>query len=226
MTEISEKVKTRGHWIVRVRPESYDVERSISSADLEKAVRESAVSLRGWDFPHFDYQRPCTRTQKYVEQGIDWEHFVEMWRAYKSGQFVAINALWDDWRDKSSFWPRQEGWQTGTSLGVEDAVYRLVEIYEFAARWTQALGIGDAIVLECAIRGLTNRRLVLSPNRGFRIGGTCEVPEWTYEATHSPSSLLAQARELAVAPAISLFEIFGWDARPAVIKDIQNEIGR
>ncbi len=165
MTTTVEKVKTRGHWDIRVRPETHNANRIQQLADIERAVRDSVVSLRGWDFPHFDPRDCPTRSANYIEQATDWEHFVELWRAYKSGQFVSINALSEDWRDQSYGWRAPEGWQYGKTLSVDDAVFRLLEIYEFAARWSKALSIQESLVIECALRGIQNRSLQLNHGR-------------------------------------------------------------
>jgi len=225
MTTTAEKVKTRGHWVVRVHPETYDPNRLHKLADLQKAVGDSAVSLRGWDFPHYDPQVQPTRSADYVEQSLDWDHHVELWRAYKSGQFVSVSAFWGDWRDQSGLWPANQGWKPGATLSVEHAVFRFVEIYEFAARWSRALGIRDPLVIECTLRELGNRALQLGPRSiGFSYARTCMEPEWSYSGTYAPTALLAQPRELAIPPGISLFELFGWDVSPEVIRGIQGKL--
>ncbi len=225
MTATASKVKNRGHWVVRVHPDTFDSNRLQKLADLEKAVRDSTVSLRGWDFPHYSLHDQPTRTSDYVEQSLDWEHHVELWRAYKSGQFVSIAALWDDWRDQSGLWPATQSWKPGATLGVEDAVFRFVEIYEFAARWSRALGIQGSLVIECTLRGLQDRILQLGPRRtGFSHARTCKVPEWSQTGSYLSTALLAHPRELAIPPAISLFELFGWDVSAEVIRGIQGEL--
>ena len=66
MNNGGEKVKARGHWIVRVHPEHYESSRIERVGDLEKAVRDCAVALRGWDFPHYSPQDKPTRSGDYV----------------------------------------------------------------------------------------------------------------------------------------------------------------
>lgn len=225
MTTTADKVKSRGHWVVRVHPETYDPNRPHKLADLEKAVRDSAVSLRGWDFPHYDPQAQPTRSTDYVEQSLDWEHHVELWRAYRSGQFVSVSGLQDDWRDQSGLSPATTGWKPGATLSVEDPVFRFVEIYEFAARWSRALSIQGPLVIEWTLRGLENRSLQLGPRRlGFTYARTSKVPEWSYSGSYLSAALLAQPREFAIPPAISLFELFGWDVSAEVVRGIQSDL--
>ncbi len=226
MTTTAAKVKSRGHWIVRVHPDRYDPNRPQKLGELEETVRVCAVSLRGWDFPHFDSRGQPTRSTDYVEQQTDWEHHVELWRAYRSGQFVSVSALWDDWRDQSkTLWPAPAGWRHGASLSVEDIVFRFAEIYEFAARWCRALDVRGKLAIECVLRGLENRTLQLGPRRvGFLQDRTCNVPQWSHSASYLSTALLAEPRELAIPPAISLFELFSWDVKAEAIRDIQKEL--
>ena len=225
MTALADKIRTRGHWTARLHPEAYASDRIQRLVDLENVVRSSAVSLRGWDFPHYNLRVEPSRSSDYVEQVLDWEHYLEIWRAYKSGQFVSICGLWDDWRDQSKLWPAPEGWRSGATLWVEDTVFRLIEIFEFAARWSRSLSVEGPLVVECTLRGLENRSLQLGPRRsGFSYPRICKVPAWSHSASYQSTALLAQPRELAVPPAISLFELFGWDVTPEIVRDIQGEL--
>jgi len=220
MSNILGKVKERGHWVVRILPTDY-VERIGLLAELEQAVRTSAVELRGWDFPHYDYNSPPNRTSNYVEQSIDWRGFVELWRAYKSGQFVSISALMRDWSDASD----KGDWEANMLLSVEDTIFRFVEIYEFASRWAHTLSFGEVTIIECTLRNLSDRALALSPRRGgFRINCRCTQDEWPYHERCQTSDLLSTPSELAITPAIQLLEIFGFDTTAAVVRDIQSEL--
>ena len=225
MSVIATKVRTRGHWVVRIRPTEFIPERVPMLVDLEQAVRVSSVNLRGWDFPHVDFNSPIIRAADNVGQEIDWDRFVELWRAYKSGQFVSLGALWGDWRDQSTLWAPQPGWKPQQTLGIEDAVFRLVEIYEFAARWANATLFGESIVIDIKIVGLKGRTLEMSPGRApFLRPTVATVSEWTSNKSCETSTLLSSARELAAADAIRLFELFGWDAKPDVIRDVQGQL--
>jgi len=220
-----DKVRTRGHWIVRIHPTLYRPDRVARLEDLEQAVRDSAVALRGWDFPHYDLGEPRKRSAGYVEQSVDWEYCVEFWRAYKSGQFVSIAGLLEDWRDQSTIWPPSQDWRSGATLGIQETIFRIVEIYEFAARWSRSLEIEDSLVVACTLRGLQNRTLKAGPGRRPFFGAqTCSASEWSHSLTYSPAELLAQARELAIPPAVALFEVFGWNVSPDAIREVQREL--
>lgn len=225
MSDIVAKVRTRGSWAVRVRPVEFIENRVPKSSDLIEAVRKSHVELRGWDFPHFDFNRAPIRKSKYIAQETDWEHYVELWRAYKSGQFFSICSLWGDWRDQSRLWPPHPGWKSGATLGVEDAIFRFVEIFEFAARWSRAIPIGSELFVECKLRGLKDRGLEMSPRRmSMRFSYVCAEDEFVWSNRYSPAQIFAAPRENAISPSIELLELFGWDVSESLIREIQGEL--
>lgn len=225
MSEILDKIRSRGFWTVRVRPVDFKENRIARHGDLVDAVKSCSVELRGWDFPHFDYKKPPNRTADYIEQQLDWQHHIELWRAYRSGQFVSISALWFDWRDQSGLWPATPGWKPGSVLSVEDTVFRLVEVFEFVARWARAAEMGKEMIVECRMRGLQNRALELGPGRaGFAYPKTASVQEWEWKRQYPTAVLFSGSKELAIEPTISIFELFSWDANRDNILDIQSEL--
>ncbi|NCO40338.1 MAG: hypothetical protein COZ06_24395 [Armatimonadetes bacterium CG_4_10_14_3_um_filter_66_18] len=227
MSQILEKIRSRGWWTVRIRPLNYQNDTPAALADLEEAVRTSAVELRGWPFPHYDCgpRSIRTRTADYIGQELDWKHYVEMWRAYKSGQFISLSALWEDWRDKSTLWPAPPGWAPGITLSVENAVHRLAEIFEFAARWARAIPVGDKMVVECAIHGLQSRALQLAPTGpGFFCERRCSVPKWKWAPEYPTAEVFSSPREHAISPAVNLFELFGWDGCEDKVREIQGTL--
>ncbi len=210
---------------MRVYPDTYDAERIGRLSALERAVSDASVALRGWSFPHFDSGHPPLRSATYVEQPTEWQHALELWRAYKSGQFVSLAGFMEDWRDQSSFWPADADWEPGASLDVESTIFRFVEVYEFAARWSRALGLEGPIVIGLSLRGLKDRFLSLSPTRRPLLPTRlCAAAEWSQSESCDSAELLTETRELAIAPALGLFELFGWDASPEIVHEIQAEL--
>lgn len=221
-------IRSRGHWVVQIHP-AKPLSQPPSLGELANGVRSSAVALRGWDFPHWDTNSEPVRTQIYVEQCLAWEHFREIWRVYRSGQFVSVSALWGDWRDISTIWPADASWRKNGTLGVEDAVFRLVEIYEFASRWAQAFAMEDPITVRILLKGLASRNLEFSPRRGGRSWSkryTASCDQWTDLRRLRLAELVAGPRENAVLPTLSLLELFAWDVSRDVVRDIQTELRR
>src|SRR5687767_10661014 len=97
-TDLIERIKTRCFWQTTIRPERFVPNRVEDYGRLLTIVRESAVSLRGWDFPHVA-ERPghTQHGEDWIGQEIDWKDHIELWRLYQSGQFVSVLGLWYDW---------------------------------------------------------------------------------------------------------------------------------
>ena len=223
MSELLEKIRSRGHWTVRIIPATAEV-RMDRLGDLEEAVRSCAVRLRGWDFPHFDNHTAPLRGGGYVEQGIDWSGFVEFWRAYRSGQFFSFFGIYSDWEGYAAGITGQEH-GSSRRLSVEDTILRLAEIYLFASRWASKLHFQGAVGIKCELAGLAGRVLHLQPRRrGFLRNMTSQEDSWEFEQQYELEKLLLTPRDLAAVPAIQLLEIFGLDLSESTVRDIQSEL--
>ncbi len=227
MSGILRKIQSRGSWTVRIYPVEYQANKISSLSDLEQAVRASVVELRGWSFPRFDYRSNLSRFSDHIEQEVDWQHHVEIWRAYKSGQFVSSKGLISDWRDQSNLWPFNANSSSEKIMYVKDAIFTLIEIVEFAARWAKAIQAGEEMTVECVIKGLEDRILKFEPFgplRVFSYERACRAQEWSWYKNFSTSLLFSTPRDLAVEPAINLFELFSWDVAEESVRNIQNEL--
>lgn len=231
---ITEKIKSRGYWSVRIRPEIYEPDQALTLERLQAAVTASSVNVRGWDLPHISFNDQFTRMPDFVEQGTDWAHYIELWRAYRSKQFAFIKAMPEDWFDQQEtailFQPPAD-WKPRTLLYLEDTVFRLAEIFEFASRWATTLNLGGSLVVEIQLEGLAGRELRTDGARRmpFRIAKKCEAPRWTLslrEPSIPIADLVSSTRDLAAGAAASLFELFHWDVRPEAIREIQMELPR
>jgi hypothetical protein len=107
-------------------------------------------------------------------------------------------------------------------LEIGDTVARLVEIFEFAARWSQEIPVGERLKIHCKLSGLKDRRLYLSPHwLRTRASTNCSSPEWEWERCLSVPEITAEPRDYAIKAAIALFELFGWDPSVQTIRDMQ-----
>lgn len=156
MTDLLSKIRSRGHWRVVIRPGTFKKDRVGEISSLFPLVERSSVSIRGWDFPHIDRRKQPHIDVDWVGQELNWEHHLELWRLYQSGQFVHMGGIWEDWRDQSALWPPDRTRKVGSRLEVLDTVFRFIEIFEFAARLCQTdagderVGISDVVWSEWA----------------------------------------------------------------------------
>ncbi len=198
----------------------------IDLGELAAVVPDHAVSLRGWDFPHIDSQSLVARGLDWVGQDSEWEHHLDSWRLYKSGLFLAMTAIPDDWRDRSSVWPPHENWKAGTRLGVGDAVFSLTEFLEMASRLAMSAVGDEQMRITVSLHGARGRLLrIESPTRGDLLepyeSHVDEIPlEWRGDRT----KLIGATWDLAAKQAYRLFQVFGWDAQPGVLEDFQREL--
>lgn len=99
MSETLEKIRSRGYWRVKIRPDSFDAERVSSADELEAILHKTSVGFRGWNFPHLGKRQPIY-DQNRVGQETDWGYYLESWQFYRSGQFVYQAGMKEDWHNR------------------------------------------------------------------------------------------------------------------------------
>ena len=157
-TETMSDIKSRGFWRVMLRPALFQADRIPSLSDCKKLVADCKVSLRGWDYPHYD---TVISGRDYIWSDTNWGSKKEVWRFYQSGQFANYFACPEDWwkEDPITSWEAKQ-YVSGYGLEVLMALFRLTEIYEFAARLTQKGAFGDELTLSVRLQGMLGRRLI------------------------------------------------------------------
>jgi hypothetical protein len=231
MTETLDRIKSRGYWHIIIRPKRF-VERRVEMLSvLEAAVEHAHVQLRGWDYPHIGQGRDVEieRGNDWVGQETDWEHKLEVWRLYMSGQFVHYFAVSYDWRDRSGFWPPDEVWKVGARIHVGDTVAHLTEILVFASRLAVTEVGDEQIDVSIKIHGLKGRKLeadrtwmdLMFPER------TANTDDFSWERSLSRTELVGRHREVAVEISTHLFELFHWDVSADIVRrEQESAIGR
>ncbi|MGA7678304.1 MAG: hypothetical protein WCA51_08055 [Dehalococcoidia bacterium] len=221
-----EKIKSRGYWRMVIRPGQFVEKRIQDISALYPIIQKTSVELRGWDFPHVDPHTNPHIDVDWIGQESEWEHYLETWRFYQSGQFVDLVGIGGDWRDQSTLWPADKEWKPGALLGIGDALFMFTEIFEFAARLalTEA---GDGLIhIEITVGGLAGRRLFVDLHNIWPMFRKYEasLPEFPYTIELSRTELVAQPRELSLKPTAELFARFGWIPDAAALRDIQKTL--
>lgn len=227
MKAIREKAKERGYWEFVIRPSRFEERKLSSLTSLRSIVERCSVQLRGWEFPHVERGKDPEKGLDWIEEGTDWEHYIETWRMFQSGQFYYVRALWEDWRDRSEFWPPGNGWTTMSGLGVGDVIDTCTEFFEFASRWSQTEAGDDHIVVHATLRNLAGRRLQMDRRHRapLRNPYSTTIREYPYRGSLARAELIAHTRELALDLAKEIFERFGWNPPPVILRELQEEIG-
>lgn len=226
MTKLLEKIRSRGHWKVVIRPGRYVEKRIQNISALYAIVQKASVELRGWDFPHVDPHTKPHIDVDWVGQESEWQEFLEIWRFYQSGQFVDIFGIPDDWQDQSNLQPVPQDWKPGALLGIGNALFTFTEIFEFAARLALT-EVGDELMhIEVVVSGLNGRILCVDSRHRtpFIQSYQASLSELPYKVVLSRSELVAQPRELALKPTMELFARFGWEPGADVLRDQQKTL--
>ena len=229
-----ERIRLDPYFSVRIIPGTRDEEMSL--AEARKLVVANAVSLRGWDFP-FVNQKSVFNAGKYVGCTTDWERHRELWRMYRSGQFIYLANIWDVSFDFQAQLRRElnnsvllaTAEQKARVAGITtfiNIIYFLTEIYVFAGRLAAAR----------LPRGNMHIRVVLHNVELWSVGaGDARVPWHAFYQSRVevidasavvPSADLIDNAAIAAVPAIKeLFAGFNWDnAADGMIKQWQDRL--
>jgi len=192
-------------------------------------VQTNAVRLRGWDFPHYD-RKTVLRDQQYLGVQVNWRGHVEMWRMFRSGQFVYFGAPWDLAMDLQQRLLREFQIVMVPSPSRRESVpgvlsfigmiYSVTEFYLFAARLAKALET-PGLQFEVGLKNVENWALVAGevgvPWSSFYQCRTrnVRIKEDDYDR------LVNDPVGDAGAALKEIFALFGWDNSTGAIKTWQ-----
>lgn len=230
MSDLAKRIRERGHWEVLVRPCTYQAARITDLPAVMDLMRGVSVQLRGWDFPHVDEQtRPLIDPDR-IGQDTEWKHFLELWRVYRSGQFLFVGGMRHDWGAPPELSLFERDIPPGALiLGMGDALFRYTEVVEFASRYERAVARGEGVDLAITVAGLKGRRLVVDDRwrtaTSMEYVGTTEKPfvqQMRVDEGLDTAALRKTARECSRA----LFELFRFQANEAMLEDWQGKMRR
>ena len=224
MSDLLNKIRSRGYWKVVIHPANFVEKRVVQIASLYPILEKNSVQLRGWDFPHLDVHSHPKIGLDRIEQGSKWEQYLEFWRFYQSGQFIDFFALDEDWVDQATRVSRFKEEPPGRFLDIEDTIFRFSEIFEFAARLAFTEAGDEQMHLEILVSGLKDRNLRVETNRRPLRPQKASIQEYPYKVDFSRVQLVSEAKELALKPAVELFKRFGWNPSLEVLRDMQDEL--
>ena len=234
-TPLIDKIKSRGYWYVIIRPTQFNQHLIPSLDECHRLIEESKVSLRGWDYPHLP------RLGQGLSKGVDWIEsstesmvwipILEYWRFYQSGQFAHLFNCTEDWIDLDQLqiqsWGRNRPLPEKV-LSILSTVYRVTEIYEFAARLAAKEIFRSDLSITVELHGMKERVLVVTGHMRAPLleNYTCKLDDLPYPPkTVSLETLLAQASDLALENILWFFERFHWQSIPVhVIKNDQRNL--
>ena len=224
------QIRTQPYYSVRYQPVSVA---NVPIARLRELLQSNAVSLRGWSFPHYD-AKSTVPAQTYIYGSTDWERHVELWRMYRSGQFVYFGAPWDlamDHQDRLRYEFDHNVFSTSDAqkasvvglLSLVGIIYSVTEFYIFVARLAKSLQ-QDRGAVEVALKHVEGWALVAgepgTPWHGFY---QCRIPDIRIKHA-SIKDLLNDPLSVAADTLRELFESFSWDNAEGAIKSWQERL--
>jgi hypothetical protein len=215
VSAVTDGIKSRGYWDVRIRPGDFDSER-VPYEQLEQIVSGAAVRLRGWPVPYVKFGA--------TSHGGDWigqEHKEEAWRFWTSGQFAHLAAVAADRRPDTRV---PEGFDS--VIEVWAILFHLTEVTELAARLALTDAGGDLMEIKATLGGMGNRALVVGQrNRSeFVEPYRSAANHYTVTRASPREELLADSRAMAVEMSKEVFQRFGWMTSVHQLSERQREL--
>jgi hypothetical protein len=225
MSEITDKIRSKAHWEVAVRPEPYR-EGRLAYETLEELLEKITVRLRGWPVPFIDYREPFIRDADWIGQDVDAEivdHF-EAWRFFTSGQFTQLRSVSADWRTG----PGATAVPAGYSGAIEiwEILFYVTEIFEFAKQLAFKSSGWDRISIDLQLHGMRDRALVTGDPRRvpFITPPRATMPTLRQAVSVSREELASKDRECAAAMSREFFLRFGWKPSLEQLQSLQAEL--
>lgn len=226
------------HWRVLIRPDKYKEQLIGNLGKCYEIIEKSKLSLRGWDYPHLSgRQSERAQGKDWIASWSDFMGHCEYWRLYQSGQFVHLfsvrEATEEGVKEKLRNTMKQHlSHQKDVNIdsvpgfiSIVNFVYNITEIFEFAARLSQAVPYFEK----------TNIRIELNKIKGFVLAASFDRIWFEYYSASEDSldnewsienaALLANSKDAALNAIIWYFERFGWLVPPIeVIKQDQENL--
>ena len=224
MSELLERIRSGGHWRVLIRPASFGKKRIPNVDELFHLLDNTSVRLRGRAFPVIRSDRSLV-FEDHIEYEEEDDKFAESWRFYQSGQLIHYFAFIEDRFDPSRIEKLPPDWEHGHFLDPIQVIFRLTEIFEFAARLSFSPVADGQTHLEISTNGIKGRTLqcatgivIIAPRKLSHI----ENLPTAYD--YSNIELIANNRELALKAALEIFQPFGWNPSLSLLKDLQTNL--
>lgn len=224
MSDLAEKIRSKGFWDVVIRPTDFEPER-VPYESLLEVIEGAAVRYRGWPVPVVDRREDPLRGEDWIGQDIAAtvvDHY-EAWRFFTSGQFNHLRGIGADWRPHTEA-PVPPGFSS--VIEVWEILYYLTEVFELAARLTLAGAAGDSVVVDVTLSGLADRGLVVGQHSRaeFIQPYRTRRNELFRTVTVARDQLIGQAHGEAVKMARWFFVRFGWSPPVEQLADHQREL--
>jgi hypothetical protein len=226
MSELTQKIRSKGYWVIAIHPAEF-VEDRVPYELLDELIPSLAVRMRGWPVPFADFgRREQLRGDDWVGQDVDAEtvsHY-EAWRFYTSGLFTHLRSVSADWRSGAEA-TRVEA-EFDSVIEVWEILFYLTEVFELAARLALSPAGDEPMIISAELHNLSGRGLVVGQQGRvpFFEPYRAQVESFSREVTLSREQLVAEGRKEAAQMARDFFLRFGWKPSLEQLLDHQREL--
>ena len=218
--ELINRIKSKGYWRVEIRPTIFDERRIPTFSKARELVQSCRVQWRGWDYPHWN-ENSVRNISDWVESQEDWEQYIEYWRFYRSGQFVHLFALREDYLDLDEVLPTQYPARTPRVgyVSFVSTTYKVTEIFEFASRLANKDVLHPSAFISVGLYNLKDHELAsFGANRYLHDGYVYTKDDPIVIEREVPQDkLVANPDNFALDFIIDIFEHFNWNNPPRQI---------
>lgn len=187
-------------WELIAHPSQYLPERIPNLPNLQRFIKESQVSLRGWPFPFLGSSGEQSAFNTGFQGHVDSPDIREGFRFYKSGLFVFKRALWEDLKDYKTKKDKR-------TLSFINVIYNLTEWLLFLSRLHELIGTTDSVRIQVRLVGCKNRQLASFDARVHLQSEWYESHEdiISFQHDYTVEELRASPKEIAGAVAKHIF---------------------
>ena len=165
--QVKEKIFERGYWEIILRPVEYN-EQKLNFNEIRRLLETHQVQYLGWYYPHLSDNRKhgdYYNKENFVQSFVHWGEYLEIFRFYRSGQFIHYKGLREDrladtpplfaeWTPEMQTVPPEQ-------LFLEPTItlYTLTEILLFASRLAIDGVFGDEAQIYVKLHNMNHRIL-------------------------------------------------------------------
>jgi len=218
--EVINRIRSRGYWRVEIRPTMFEKLRIPTFSEARELVQSCKVQWGGWDYPHWN-EASAQNMSDWVESQEDWEHHIEHWRFYRSGQFVHLFALHEDHLDLREVLPTRYPARRPRAGYVSYvwATHKVTEILEFASRLANKHALRPSAFISIGLYNLKDHELTsFSASRHLDDGYVYSMEDPIVIEREIPQDeLVVNAGSFALDFIVEIFERFNWNNPPRQI---------
>jgi len=212
MSEIIEKIKSRGYWEVVIRPTIFEKVRIKTLGESKEIIHTSRVSLRGWNYPHIKAPK---NGMDWIEEMTGWENHIETWRFCQSCQFIHLFGCKEDWLENIKFFPQDFNIEPGKGLEILNTLFTFTEIYEFATRLVVKGIMGEELEIKITLHRMKGRKLFFfNHDRYLSADYICGIDQLPVQKIVDGKELLGNGAKYALDDFIQIMVWFNWDRVP------------